>query len=117
MPMRATEGRHSCLHRPPGKRVERSMRPSYGRASPATARALVAKLAPFDPMFIEEPILGDDLNSLINLQMLSTVPIATGERLCRLRRNPIIHTPRCWGTDWHTTPSSSGCKFPTSRSV
>ena len=53
----------------------------HGRASPATARALVAKLAPYDPMFIEEPILGDDLPTLVNLQNLSTVPIATGERL------------------------------------
>eukprot|EP01047_Picozoa_sp_COSAG01_P041642 COSAG01_NODE_3586_length_5907_cov_7.984504_4_plen_115_part_00 len=29
-------------------------------------------------------LAGDDLNSLLNLQMLSTVPIATGERLYRL---------------------------------
>jgi L-alanine-DL-glutamate epimerase-like enolase superfamily enzyme len=37
----------------------------HGRASPATARALVAKLAPFNPMFIEEPILGAR-NSTLN---------------------------------------------------
>ena len=49
----------------------------HGRASPATARALVAKLAPYDPMFIEEPILGDDLPTLVNLQNLSTVPIVS----------------------------------------
>lgn len=70
----------AALRKKVGNSVDLAM-DLHGRASPAIARALVAKLAPYDPMFIEEPILGDDLESLLSLQNLSTVPIATGERL------------------------------------
>ena len=70
----------AALRRKVGPAVDLAM-DLHGRASPAIARALVAKLAPYDPMFIEEPILGDDLEGLLNLQSISTVPIATGERL------------------------------------
>ena len=70
----------AALRRKVGSSVDIAM-DLHGRASPATARQLVAKLAPSDPMFIEEPILGDDLQSLLHLQQISTVPIATGERV------------------------------------
>jgi len=70
----------AALRRKVGPAIDLAM-DLHGRASPAIARSLVAKLAPYDPMFIEEPILGDDLESLLSLQSISTVPIATGERL------------------------------------
>ena len=53
----------------------------HGRVTPALARRLAQKLEPFDPMFIEEPVLPGDTAALKAVAASTTVPIATGERL------------------------------------
>lgn len=53
----------------------------HGRVSPAMARRLLAMLADVAPMFVEEPVLPEQLHLVGDLVRASTVPLATGERL------------------------------------
>ncbi|GHA21893.1 galactonate dehydratase [Devosia pacifica] len=54
----------------------------HGRpASAGAAQAYIDALAPFRPMFIEEPVQPADFNSLKKLSQKTQVPLATGERL------------------------------------
>ncbi|RUT99535.1 galactonate dehydratase [Mesorhizobium sp. USDA-HM6] len=54
----------------------------HGRpASAATALAYIDALAPYRPMFIEEPLPPGETGALAQLAAKSRVPIATGERL------------------------------------
>jgi galactonate dehydratase len=54
----------------------------HGRVSPAMARRLVRMLEEVQPMFVEEPILGETQGgALASVVNASTVPIAMGERL------------------------------------
>jgi len=53
----------------------------HGRCSPAVSRQLAKALEPYHPLFLEEPILGDDLAALRDLAAATSVPLATGERL------------------------------------
>ncbi|MEJ1154659.1 galactonate dehydratase [Microbacterium marmarense] len=53
----------------------------HGRTSPAMAKRLAEKLAPLDPMFIEEPCLPENIDALVDIARSTTIPIATGERL------------------------------------
>lgn len=53
----------------------------HGRCSPAVSRQLAKALEPHHPLFLEEPILGDDLTALRDLAAATSVPLATGERL------------------------------------
>lgn len=51
----------------------------HGRVHRPMAKVLVRELAPFRPMFIEEPVLSENLEALSELR--SPIPIALGERL------------------------------------
>lgn len=53
----------------------------HGRVHKPMAKILAKKLEEFDPMFIEEPILCENMESFIEIAKSSNIPIATGERL------------------------------------
>ncbi len=53
----------------------------HGRVSKPTAKRLVAALEPYDPFFVEEPVLPEHLDDLAEVARHTTIPIATGERL------------------------------------
>jgi galactonate dehydratase len=53
----------------------------HGRFSTANARLAVRHLAPFQPLFVEEPVLPEYTHLLGEVVSGSPVPIATGERL------------------------------------
>jgi galactonate dehydratase len=53
----------------------------HGRVSPALAIRLAGALEPYQPMFIEEPVLPGDVDELARVARSTRVPIATGERL------------------------------------
>ena len=53
----------------------------HGRVSPAMANILIEKLKPYQPMFIEEPCLPENVDCMVDIARKTTVPIAAGERL------------------------------------
>jgi galactonate dehydratase len=53
----------------------------HGRVGPAQAIRLAAALEPYHPMFIEEPVLPENVDALVTVARSTTIPIATGERL------------------------------------
>lgn len=53
----------------------------HGRVSTAMARRLLPLLEPFQPMFVEEPILPEHAANLASVVACTSIPIATGERL------------------------------------
>ncbi|WP_435347361.1 galactonate dehydratase [Haloarchaeobius sp. HRN-SO-5] len=52
----------------------------HGRASKTMAKRLVAALEPYDPFFVEEPVLPEYDDAFPAIAEHTTVPIATGER-------------------------------------
>ncbi|RDZ39504.1 galactonate dehydratase [Haloferax sp. Atlit-4N] len=53
----------------------------HGRVSKSMAKRLAVAFEPYEPMFIEEPVLSEHLDWLPKLAEQSSTPIATGERL------------------------------------
>ncbi|MBO7744657.1 galactonate dehydratase [Paenibacillus sp. MWE-103] len=53
----------------------------HGRVSPAMSIRLAAALEPYYPMFIEEPVLPENVDALVRVAQSTSIPIATGERL------------------------------------
>ncbi len=53
----------------------------HGRVHKGMAKALFKALEPFAPMFIEEPVLPENNEAIPELARLTSIPIATGERL------------------------------------
>ncbi len=53
----------------------------HGRVHKPMAKVLAKKLEEFDPMFIEEPVLCENMESFKEIAACSNIPIATGERL------------------------------------
>lgn len=53
----------------------------HGRIHKAMAKVLARELEPFHLLFIEEPVLPENLDSLKVIAQYTTTPIATGERL------------------------------------
>ncbi len=53
----------------------------HGRVHKPMAKILARKLEPFDPMFLEEPVLCENMESFREIAAACNVPIATGERL------------------------------------
>jgi galactonate dehydratase len=53
----------------------------HGRASPAMAVQLEEALRPYRPLFIEEPVLPENVDELARIERKFRTPIATGERL------------------------------------
>src|SRR5262249_26045441 len=53
----------------------------HGKFSPAMAIRAIKELEPYPPMFVEEPCLPENVDSLVTIARSTTIPIATGERL------------------------------------
>lgn len=53
----------------------------HGRVSKPMAKRLAKALEPFQPMFIEEPVLPEHNDILPDIAAHTTIPIATGERM------------------------------------
>ncbi len=53
----------------------------HGRVHKPMAKVLAKKLEEFDPMFIEEPVLCENMECFKEIAMACNIPIATGERL------------------------------------
>ena len=53
----------------------------HGRVHKPMARILAKKLEEFDPMFIEEPVLCENMEEFCEIARCTVTPIATGERL------------------------------------
>lgn len=53
----------------------------HGRVHRAMAKVLAKELEPFNPMFIEEPVLAENNEALREICKHVTIPIATGERM------------------------------------
>lgn len=53
----------------------------HGRVHRPMAKILAKKLEEFDPMFLEEPVLCDNMEAFAEIASACNIPIATGERL------------------------------------
>ena len=53
----------------------------HGRVSKSMAKRLVEALEPYEPMFVEEPVLPEHNDALPQIAQHTTTPIATGERM------------------------------------
>lgn len=53
----------------------------HGRVHRPMAKILAKKLEEFDPMFIEEPVLCENMEAFKEIAMAANIPVATGERL------------------------------------
>jgi galactonate dehydratase len=53
----------------------------HGRVSPAMAVRMAKALEPYYPMFIEEPVLPENVDAMVTVARSTSIPIATGERL------------------------------------
>ena len=53
----------------------------HGRVSPAMAPIFCRELEKYYPMFVEEPVLPENVDSMVRVARSTTIPIATGERL------------------------------------
>ena len=53
----------------------------HGRVHKPMAKVLAKKLEEFDPMFIEEPVLCEQMECFAEIAAACNIPIATGERL------------------------------------
>lgn len=53
----------------------------HGRISPAMAVRLARAFEPYQPMFIEEPCLPENVDTMVTIARSTSIPVATGERL------------------------------------
>lgn len=53
----------------------------HGRVSKAMAKVLLKELEPLRPLFVEEPVLPEHNEAIPELARLTSIPIATGERM------------------------------------
>ncbi len=53
----------------------------HGRVHKPMVKRLLDELAPYDPMFIEEPVLPEHNDALKQIYQYTSIPIATGERM------------------------------------
>lgn len=52
----------------------------HGRTHQSTARLLLKELEPMKPLFVEEPVLIENLDAFAALHRATAIPLATGER-------------------------------------
>ena len=53
----------------------------HGRIHKPMVKKLISELEPFEPMFIEEPVLSENNEALKHIYNYTSIPIATGERM------------------------------------
>ncbi len=54
---------------------------THGQFTPSGAIRMAAAIAPYDPLWFEEPVPPDDVEGLGKVARATTIPVATGERL------------------------------------
>lgn len=63
----------------------------HGRHSPGNAIEFCRVLAPYRPLFIEEPVPPENVDAMVEVRRASPVPIASGERLVtRFEFRPLL---------------------------
>ena len=68
----------------------------HGRHAPGNAAEFCRVLAPYHPLFIEEPVPPENVDAMAEVRRLSPVPIATGERLVtRFQFRPLFEKQAC----------------------
>lgn len=72
--------RFAAIRQAVGKKVDIGI-DFHGRVSPAMAVRLARALEPYSPLFIEEPVLPENVDAMVTVARSTTIPIATGERL------------------------------------
>ncbi|MDG3042845.1 mandelate racemase/muconate lactonizing enzyme family protein [Roseicyclus marinus] len=55
---------------------------THGQFTPGHAIRLAKAIEPYDPLWYEEPIPPDDIAGLAEVARATSIPVATGERLC-----------------------------------
>ncbi|GAB4107889.1 galactonate dehydratase [Echinicola sediminis] len=53
----------------------------HGRVHKPMVKRLIDELTPYEPLFIEEPVLAENNEALKHIYAYSSIPIATGERM------------------------------------
>tara|TARA_Y100000991_G_scaffold212059_1_gene195513 strand:+ start:296 stop:1444 length:1149 start_codon:yes stop_codon:yes gene_type:complete len=53
----------------------------HGRVHAPMAKVLIKAIEPYNPLFIEEPVLSEQLETMAQLRRNTHIPIATGERM------------------------------------
>jgi len=53
----------------------------HGRVHKPMVKRLIDELTPYEPLFIEEPVLSENNEALKHIYAYSSIPIATGERM------------------------------------
>ena len=53
----------------------------HGRVSPAMSIRLLKALEPYSPLFVEEPVLPENVDEMVRVSRSTSIPIAAGERL------------------------------------
>ncbi len=76
----ATVQRFADLRAAVGKNIDIAI-DFHGRVSPAMAVRLAKELEPYYPLFIEEPVLPENIDTMVTVARSTSIPIATGERL------------------------------------
>ena len=72
--------RFSAVRDAVGKNVDIAI-DFHGRIMPSMANLLIDAITPYHPMFVEEPVLPENVDALALVAHKTSVPIATGERL------------------------------------
>lgn len=78
--MEQVVGRFAAMREAIGPNVDLAI-DFHGQISPALAVRLARALEPYHPMFIEEPCLPENVDTLVTVARSTPIPIATGERL------------------------------------
>ena len=63
-----------------GKKVDLAV-DFHGRVSPAMSIRLLRELEPYYPLFVEEPVLPENVDEMVRVSRSTSIPIAAGERL------------------------------------
>jgi galactonate dehydratase len=78
--VQAAEDRLAAVREAVGEEIDIGV-DFHGRVSKSMAKRLATALEPYNPMFIEEPVLPEHNDALPQLASHTTNPIATGERM------------------------------------
>jgi galactonate dehydratase len=72
--------RFAAMREAVGKEVDLAI-DFHGQVSPAMSIRLAQALEPYYPLFIEEPCLPENVDTMVTVARSTSIPIATGERL------------------------------------
>lgn len=81
--MRAVEdiaNRFAAIRELIGKDVDLAI-DFHGRVTPAMSVRLLQALEPYYPLFVEEPVLPENVDEMVRVSRTTSIPIAAGERL------------------------------------